>query len=82
MADSGATPPRGLFGRVMELVDASLSSRYMQANVVYLLYTSIIIYINVQLAPKADEAYTDDVCVAALAASPPSLPLPPRPSPK
>ncbi len=73
--ESTATAPRGLFGRYMELFEASLSSRYMQANVVYLIYTSIILYINLRLAPKADEAYTDDVCVAAW------LPNPPPPHP-
>ncbi len=78
--ESTATAPRGLFGRYMELFEASLSSRYMQANVVYLIYTSIILYINLRLAPKADEAYTDDVCVAAwltLAYPPPHPPFSP-----
>ena len=66
---------RGIFAKFFDLVDASLSSRYMQANIVYLVYTSLIMYINLSLAPKADDAYTDDVCVAA--PSPFSSPLPP-----
>ena len=94
MASSGAVPQRhGFVAKLLELLDTSLSSRYMQANLVYLLYTSIILYINLQLDPKADEAYADDVCVvfhrplilfhAAPAPATPPSPLslyPPSPS--
>jgi hypothetical protein len=73
---SSAGAPRGYFAKFMELVETSLASRYMQANVVYLLYTSIIIYINSQLAPRADDAYADDVC-----ADPPANPPPPLQTP-
>jgi hypothetical protein len=54
-------------------LQASTSSRYTQANAVYLLYTSLIMFINLSLSKRANDAYTDDVC-----ACPPSL-LPPPP---
>jgi hypothetical protein len=38
----------------------STQSRYMRASVVYLIYTSLIMYINLQLAPSAAALYSDD----------------------
>ena len=43
-------------------LQASTSSRYTQANAVYLLYTSLIMFINLSLSKRANDAYTDDVC--------------------
>lgn len=43
-----------------ECLESSLESRYFRANVVYLLYTAIIIHINTTMEPAAAEAYTDD----------------------
>lgn len=59
----------GPWQRFLALVEASSASRYTQANFVYLFYTSIIMYVNLNLAPRATDAYTDDVyymyeCVA------------------
>lgn len=38
----------------------STQSRYMRASVVYLIYTSLIMYINLQLYPTTSVLYSDD----------------------
>jgi hypothetical protein len=38
----------------------SFASRYMRASVVYLVYTSLIMYINYKIYPEATASYSDD----------------------
>ena len=53
--------PSSILQRILERLQASSSSRYTQANLVYLLYVSIILFINLSLSVKADAAYNDEV---------------------
>ena len=58
--------PRGwcasTFGSLGECVESSLESRYFRANVVYLLYTAIILHLNYVMYPHALEQYSDEEC--------------------
>lgn len=56
-APRAAPPSRGW---VSEALQKSLSSRYMRASLVYLVYASLIMYINLSIYPAANAVYSDD----------------------
>ena len=58
---NGSPAPTTCIDRFLARVEVSAASRYTQASIVYLLYVSIILFINLSLSPAADAAYNDDV---------------------
>lgn len=59
---SSAEPaPPSLLQRVLALAQTTSSSRYAQASITYLLYVSIILFINLSLSKRANDVYADDV---------------------
>ena len=63
MFHHGTPAPQTCIDRFLARVEVSAASRYTQASIVYLLYVSIILFINLSLSPAADAAYNDDVYI-------------------
>ncbi len=61
LSSSPAPAQPSAWQKFLTQLQASTSSRYTQANAVYLLYTSLIMFINLSLSKRANDAYADDV---------------------
>ena len=66
-ADEAAAPSCAAWAG--DSLSKTLSSRYMRASVVYVIYASLIMYINLSIYPAASAVYSGAACISR----PPSL---------